>query len=131
MLCRKPVLYDLAVLRALPVVALALVGCNSPAQRIIDAKSADALAVIADSPPPPPPSVDAAPPPAMSCGPDAGTCDLPPSTCLDSNYLVYYTTATCNAGMCGYTQMLLYCSTGCVEQPTVPATGGCQPGGFT
>lgn len=116
------------------VALLALAGCNSPGQRIarsIDAKIADAPVVIADSPPPPPPSVDAAPPPPMSCGPDAGTCELPPSTCLDTHYLVYYTSSTCDSGMCGYTQMLMYCDYGCVEQPTVPATGGCQQGGFT
>jgi hypothetical protein len=112
-------------------VLFSLVACNSPAQRVIDAKVADAFVPIPDSAPPPLPSVDAGPPPPMACGDDAGACQLPPSTCLDSNYLVYYTATSCDSGMCSYTPQVLYCEHGCVEQPTVPASGGCSFGGFT
>lgn len=67
----------------------------------------------------PPPSVDAGPPPAMSCSTAAPTCELPPSTCLDAHYLVYYTDGTCVGDMCQYTTNLMFCSSGCVN-------GGCQ-----
>jgi hypothetical protein len=71
------------------------------------------------SEPPPLPTVDAGPPPAMSCSMQAPACELPPSTCLDANYLVYYTDPMCVGDMCQYTTNLMYCSIGCVN-------GGCQ-----
>jgi hypothetical protein len=71
---------------------------------------------------PPPPSHDAGQPAATSCGGDASTtCALPPSTCLDENYLLYYTDPVCDGGTCRYTTNLMYCV--CVND-------GCD-GGFT
>ena len=101
-------------------VAVLVVGCNSSGAVHKDAALADATI---DSPPPPRPSVDAGPPPVEACGGDAGACMLPPSTCLDANYLVYYTGGTCGSGTCAFTTNLLYCPSGCVN-------GGCA-GGFT
>jgi len=58
-----------------------------------------------------------------ACGGDAGTCAIPPPTCLDSNYLVFYTGGACDGGTCQFMTNLLFCDGGCVN-------GGCQ-GGFT
>lgn len=106
--------------------------CNSPGPRAVDPKldapTRDAELIIVDSPPPPPPSVDAGPPPVVACGVDAGMCELPPSQCLDTNYLYYYDTATCQTGTCAFTTKTLYCDYGCVTDQN---QGYCRPGGFT
>src|SRR5690349_18024974 len=88
-----------------------------------DAADADAAVVLVDAPPLPPPSVDAGPPPAMSCSVAAPTCELPPSTCLDNNYLVYYNGSSCVNDVCEYMEFMLYCPNGC-------SNAGCF-GGFT
>ena len=105
------------------VLAVMVAACDEP-KRVppIDAVITDAAPLPIDAPPPPP-TVDAGPPPAMACGPDAGTCELPPSTCLDSSYLLYYTAATCEVDTCAYTSALMWCVSGCIN-------GGCD-GGFT
>ena len=108
------------MLRRLASIALVMSACDTSRTVRKDAALADA---VIDSAPPPRPTVDAGPPPMEACGGDAGTCMLPPSTCLDSNYLVYYTGGTCAAGMCELATNLLYCPSGCVN-------GGCA-GGFT
>ena len=112
--------------------AALVAGCDSPGLRRIDPKAdaaaRDAELIIVDSAPLPPPSVDAGPPPVVACGLDAGMCELPPSQCLDSNYLYYYDTATCEAGTCAFTAKSLYCTHGCV---TDQSQGYCQSGGFT
>lgn len=111
------------MVKLLAVASLLLAACD--ATKRIEPKDApaEALVDLTDAPPPPPPSVDAGPPPMMSCSTAAPTCALPPSTCLDSRYLVYYTGGTCVSDMCQYMTNLLYCPSGCVN-------GGCQ-GGFT
>jgi hypothetical protein len=117
-------MYSRHVFRYLAVVSVLASACDSHgASRDAADQAADATAVLVDSPPPPPASVDAGPPPMMACSVAAPTCELPPSTCLDSNYLVYYTDGSCVADQCQYTTNLLYCPEGCVN-------GGC-PGGFT
>jgi hypothetical protein len=74
-------------------------------------------------PPPdaPPPTVDAPPAPAPACTMDAGDCQLPPSTCLDQWYLLYYTGGDCVDGTCQFTTNLMYC-------PETCQSGGCLPG---
>src|SRR3954469_12644451 len=88
------------------------VGCGEkrqrPTQGAVDAPL-DVVYVVPDAPPP---SVDAAPPPMQACVMDAGTCPLPPSTCLDTWYLVYYTGGDCVDGMCQFTTNLMYCDRG-------------------
>jgi len=112
------------VLRFLAVASLLAIACDTPrrgdpADAPVDAQ-VDAQVSPTDAPPP---SMDAGPPPMVSCSASAPTCDLPPSTCLDTNYLIYYTDGTCVDDACQYTTNLLYCPSGCVN-------GGCQ-GGFT
>lgn len=111
------------------LLALAFIAACGPGERDhegaplkLDAARID-TPVPVDSPPRPQPSVDAGAPPTLSCGEDAGACEPPPSTCLDSNYLLYYTGGTCTAGTCELITNLLYCPGGC-------SNGGCQ-GGFT
>jgi len=113
------------VVRFLAAASLVVIACDVPNRGARRDAAPDAIEVVdaVDAPPPPPPSVDAGPPPMMTCSVAAPTCELPPSTCLDSNYLVYYTDGSCVADMCQYTTNLLYCPSGC-------ANGGCQ-GGFT
>ena len=80
----------------------------------------DAPFVPFDSFRPPP---DTGPPLSTACS-DAGTCELPPSTCLDREWLVYYESASSScddAGTCSFTTRALYCFDGCVA-------GGCDPG---
>jgi hypothetical protein len=106
----------------LAVASFLATACN-PAKRVEPKDAApDAFVELIDAPPPPP-SVDAGPPPMMSCTTAAPTCELPPSTCLDDSYVVYYTDGTCVSDMCQYMTHLLYCPTGC-------RNGGCL-GGFT
>lgn len=116
--------YDPTVFRFLAAASLVVMACDSP-QRVsptdapVDAPT-DAFVSPIDAPPP---SSDAGPPPMVSCSTSAPTCELPPSTCLDPNYLIYYTGGTCVDDSCQYMTNLLYCPIGCVN-------GGCQ-GGFT
>ncbi|HEY4177946.1 MAG TPA: hypothetical protein VGM90_13960 [Kofleriaceae bacterium] len=108
------------MLRTLAAASVLLIACDPPGKRI---EQRDAAAdASADASPPPPPTVDAGPPPMMSCSVAAPTCELPPSTCLDSHYILYYTNGTCVSDECEYTTNMMYCSF-CVN-------GGCQ-GGFT
>jgi hypothetical protein len=92
-----------------------------PAGHAFDA-AIDSVYVVPDAPPP---SVDAAPAPMPACKLDAGTsCPLPPSTCLDQYYLIYYTGGDCTDGTCHFMTNLMYCGPyGCTN-------GGCN-GGFT
>lgn len=114
MVCRCGVLLGLLI--ACSPAGRAPKDAPSPIDASVDAVALDAW--------PPPPSVDAGPPPTMTCDGDAGVgCELPPSTCLDENYIAYYTGGTCNAGTCEYETNLMYCPTGC-------ELGGCR-GGFT
>lgn len=80
----------------------------------------DSVYVVPDGPPP---SVDAPPPPMPACTNDAGECQLPPSACLDTWYLLYYTGGDCTNGTCHFTSNLMYCPGTCMN-------GGCS-GGFT
>ena len=108
----------------LAVLLAAACGDDRPRSNL-DAQARKTDAAVTDSGPTPdvpPPSVDAAPPPMPACG-DAGTCAFPPSTCLDSNYLVYYTGGSCANGTCQFTTNTMYCYGGCMN-------GGCL-GGFT
>lgn len=114
----------------LGVVLLAACNDQSTSHRIDapvpDAATADAAppdAAFVPRPDAPPPSMDAGPPPVQACGGDAGACEVPPSTCLDENYLIYYTGGTCEEGTCQFTTNLMYCDEPCVY-------GGCF-GGFT
>ena len=107
------------MLRLLTATSVLLIACDSPGRRI-EQKDAAADEVLIDAPPP---SVDAGPPPKMACSVSAPTCNLPPSTCLDSHYLVYYTNSSCISDECQYAMDMLYCPSGCVN-------GGCS-GGFT
>ena len=109
--------------RFLAAASVLLTACDTPKRVEPKDGAIDAFVDLTDAPPPPPPSVDAGPPPMMSCSSAAPTCELPPSTCLDSHYLVYYTNGTCVSDMCQYTTNMMYCPSGC-------ANGGCQ-GGFT
>jgi hypothetical protein len=108
------------------VLALALIpACSDdkrpPEQRAADAAPIDAVHVYPDAPPP---TVDAPPAPMPTCTMDAGECQLPPSTCLDPSYLLYYEGGACVDGTCQFTTHLMYCGeNGC-------ANGGCL-GGFT
>jgi hypothetical protein len=105
---------------------LMLVACDSGGRKVDDAAVIDVSVIDSLLPPdapPPPPTVDAGPPPVVSCGDDAGTCELPPSSCLDASYMIYYTGGTCNDGVCELTQNLMYCPWGCLGN-------GCG-GGFT
>lgn len=91
-----------------------------PAGHPFDA-APDIVYVVPDGPPP---STDAPLPPMPACVADAGTCQLPPSACLDQYYLVYYTGGDCTDGTCHFTTNLMYCGVyGCTN-------GGCN-GGFT
>jgi len=77
----------------------------------------------------PPPLVDAGAP-KMSCnGHKADQCPLPPSQCVDANWLVYYTGASCVDHVCQFTKELVYCYAGCL-QTSYDGYGGCS-GGFT
>jgi hypothetical protein len=107
------------VFRLLVAASLLLTACD--AGKRIEPK--DAVADVFVPIDVPPPSVDAGPPPMVSCSTAAPTCDLPPSTCLDSHYMVYYGDGTCVGDVCQYTTNTLYCPSGCVN-------GGCS-GGFT
>ncbi|MCW5807211.1 MAG: hypothetical protein KIT31_32945 [Deltaproteobacteria bacterium] len=109
--------------RFMVAASLVVVACGSP--RRVEPKDAgvDALAEEVDGPPPPRPSVDAGPPPMVVCSRAAPVCELPPSTCLDGSYLVYYEGGECVGDECQYTTKLLYCASGCLN-------GGCE-GGFT
>jgi hypothetical protein len=99
------------------------VGCSHTRSRPVEKNADAALDAVYVVPDGPPPSVDAAPPPMPACMADAGTCQLPPSTCLDDWYLVYYTGGDCVDGTCRFTTNLLYCPSTCMN-------GGCS-GGFT
>src|SRR5882672_10238161 len=105
------------------MLAFAVAGCVRGRPAKSDAAVPD-VEVIVDSyfPDAAPPPFDAAPLRTMACGQDAGACMLPPSTCLDDRYLIYYTGGTCDHGTCQFTTNWLYCGAGCVN-------GGCQ-GGF-
>jgi hypothetical protein len=96
-------------------------GCGDarrPTPRTADAQPIDAPWVAPDVAPP---SVDAAPAPMPACVADAGLCPLPPSTCLDSWYLVYYTGGDCTNGTCQFETHVMYCGgDGCQN-------GGCLP----
>lgn len=80
----------------------------------------------------PPPTVDAGVP-VVACDPNpngnphidaAVQCALPPSRCLDRNYLAYFTGGTCGAeGVCQYDVQLMACDYGC--QAWTETTGGC------
>ena len=65
----------------------------------------------------PPPEDAGSPPPSQSCVPDAAardmasTCDLPPSTCLDSRWLIYYVNPVCQGGSCRWEKRFLDCFT--------------------
>ncbi len=105
------------------VAALALVSAcadkkRPPVEHTADAAPIDTVWVQPDAPPP---SVDAPPAPMPTCTMDAGECELPPSTCLDQSYLLYYTGGDCVDGTCQFTTNLMYCGWGCVD-------GGCTPG---
>jgi hypothetical protein len=105
------------------VAALALIAsCNDkpqpPIEHAADAAPVDTVYVVPDAPPP---SVDAPPAPMPTCTMDAGECELPPSTCLDQWYLLYYTGGDCVDGTCQFTTNLMYC-------PDTCQSGGCLPG---
>ncbi len=103
--------------------ALAACGDHGQPQTPRDAKVDATPDAIVDAFVPPPPPFDAPPPPVVSCEADAGTCQLPPSVCLDTQYLIYYTGGDCAAGTCSFVTNLLYCYGLCEN-------GGCL-GGFT
>ena len=109
------------------VLLLALVSaCSDKEQPPVhhDIDAAPPIDTVWVQPDAPPPTVDAPPAPMPSCTMDAGDCELPPSTCLDQNYLLFYTGGNCVDGTCQFTSNLMYCGgAGCVN-------GGCQ-GGFT
>ncbi|MBA3462850.1 MAG: hypothetical protein H0T46_23040 [Deltaproteobacteria bacterium] len=108
------------MLRLLAAASLLTNACDTPKRVVPRDATPDSFVAAIDAPPP---SVDAGPPPMMACTAAAPTCALPPSTCLDSRYLVYYTDGSCVSDMCQYTTNVMYCPSGCVN-------GGCQ-GGFT
>ena len=105
------------------VLLLALISACSdkqrpPVEHTSDAAPVDTVWVAPDAPPP---SVDAPPAPMPACTMDAGACELPPSTCLDQWYLLYYTGGDCVDGTCQFTTNLMYC-------PDTCQSGGCLPG---
>jgi hypothetical protein len=109
------------------MLVLVLAACHAESRPAGDAPPG-VPAVTADAPieafVPPPPTHDAGPPPTVSCEVNAPMqCDLPPSTCLDDYYLIYYTSGTCVDGSCTYVTNYMYCSSRCEQ-------GGCS-GGFT
>ncbi len=79
-----------------------------------------------------PPPFDAAPLPAMACAPaDPGpSCPLPPSSCLDEHYLIYYTNGSCVNDTCTFEEQWMYCSYRCEPFLEPPYGAGCL-GGFT
>lgn len=80
------------------------------------------------------PAIDSAAPdagrgPLVACGADAGpdgstACALPPSDCLDEQWLRYYGAATCNeaAGICEYQISTMHC-------PSYGPARSCYQGG--
>jgi len=125
----------MAVTKALLVMFFVLAACDVPGHRRADALLHDAPYpdgepyVDPDAAPPP---FDAAPPSELAChGKDiAMTCALPPSQCLDANYLIYYTGGECVNQRCQFETHWLYCYSGCVLWGQ-PAQGGYCEGGFT
>lgn len=71
---------------------------------------------------------DALPPPAIACDEDAGEagaeCPLPPSICVDPQWMEYFDNGRCEDAGCAYDALLHDCVYGCVD-------GGCSPGNFT
>ena len=70
--------------------------------------------------------------PEMSCGGDAGDCELPPSACAepscddagqcpDLGWVVFYDAPTCVSGQCQFTRRYFKCSL-----DTFCAGGGCR-----
>lgn len=99
-----------------------VLSCAEHGRRAADAAPLSSTDV-GPTPDVPPPSIDAGPPPVQTCEPDAGVCSFPASTCLDANYLVYYTGGDCIGGTCQFMTNLMFCYGGCTN-------GGCL-GGFT
>jgi len=63
--------------------------------------------------------LDAGDLPEIACaGPDP--CALPPSTCANANYVVYYLGGECIGGHCSFEKRFRLCPAGC-------ASGGCRP----
>jgi hypothetical protein len=112
----------MAVTRTLAVL-IALAACTS-GRSTGDASSGDAENItIPDAAPPP---FDAAALPNMKCQPNT-QCGLPPSQCLDANYLIYYTGGACVDRQCEFEEHWLYCYGGCWKNVD-PITGdGCSP----
>lgn len=51
---------------------------------------------------------DGGPPPIVAC--DGGACALPPSTCIDDNWMRYYVGGSCSdAGLCEFTPVDMFC----------------------
>ncbi len=125
----------MSVTKALGVVLMVLAACD-PGSRDepkhdelrSDGPHADAY-VFPDAAPPP---FDAAPLPEMACTPaDAGMqCPLPPSRCLDSHYLIYYTNGSCVDDKCTFSEQWTFCSSGCMTYGDPQYGAGCS-GGFT
>jgi hypothetical protein len=68
-------------------------------------------------------------PPPVACGAeagdDAGPCPLPPSTCGDSQWLVYYDDGQCVAGQCVWQKRHRGCGGGgCFKGACAPPAGG-------
>jgi len=64
----------------------------------------------------------ASPPTDMPCDVDASdTCPLPPSTCYDTKWLIFYTNPTCVEGVCHFDALAMSC--GNVE---ICINGGCE-----
>ena len=59
---------------------------------------------------------EAAAPPLVTCvdaGDSSTTCPLPPSTCLDGEWLEYFDNGICVDGTCRYDAVVMQCSYGC------------------
>jgi hypothetical protein len=69
--------------------------------------------------PEPQPPLDAGDPPVVACDPDGPPCELPPSTCADTNFLVYYTGGECAKSYCQWEKHFELCDYGCWY-------GGCE-----
>jgi hypothetical protein len=90
----------------------------------------------ADAPVVPPADVMFPEAPDLSCGGDAGECQLPPSACADPScdggacpgiqWVVYFDNPVCVSGKCVYTNRYFECSNG-----TMCAAGGCRFNGTT
>jgi hypothetical protein len=72
-----------------------------------------------------PPPFDAAPLPELACAPTEMPCPLPPSRCLDSHYLIYYTNGSCVDDNCTFDEHWTYCFVACVSYGHPQDGAGC------